>query len=213
MTKDPFWWTKYMKKWVGEVSAPKDTDQFMVDIRYGHHYHYPGCLATVKPPGVIPADAGYRELSYGEIRALKTHDGGKFEPHACVGSLGRLRSMADDGTHSLEQDITHFHTSGCSECRAIADRLEKTLEQTAIEMAVAMSGRAVRSSTGEVPIDHDWVTPENMIGDNIVVGENLVLGIHARCLGSRWEYALTTWWYHSPTVVAVFERDNLWEVH
>ena len=89
MSKDPFWRTKYMKKWVGEISTPKDTDQFMVDIRYGHHYHYPGCLATVKPPGVIPDDAGYRELSYGEIRALKTHDGGKFEPHDCVGSLGR----------------------------------------------------------------------------------------------------------------------------
>jgi len=103
------------------------------------------------------------------------------------------------------EDIDHLASSGCSTCREIAQR--------ELEEQIACMGRAVRGPTGEVPIDHDWVNPENMIGDNIVVGENLVLGIHARRLGNRWEYSLTTWWYHNPTVVAVFERDNLWEVH
>ena len=63
---------------------PKDTDLFMVDIRYGHHYHIPGCLATTKPTGIVPVGGGYRELSYGEIRAIRTHDGSLFEPDICV---------------------------------------------------------------------------------------------------------------------------------
>ena len=131
------------------MSIPKDTDQFLVDIRHGHHYHVRGCLATTRYLDE------YRKLSYGEIRAIRTYDGEVFEPDVCVR----------------------------------------------------------RDPVKQVPIiAHDWVSPENMIGDNIVVGENLVLGIHAHRVGRRWEYAMTTWWYHVPTVVAVFERDNLWEV-
>lgn len=80
------------------------------------------------------------------------------------------------------------------------------------EMAVAVEGRAVRGPVGRAPLLADWVTPDNMIGDNIVVGEDIVLGIHAQQVGNLWRYALTKWWYHSPTVIAVFEDDRLEEV-
>ena len=56
--------------------TPKDTDQFLVDIGHGHHYHIKECMAT--------RQGDYRELSYGEIRAIRTYDGHKFEPDICV---------------------------------------------------------------------------------------------------------------------------------
>ena len=74
-----------------KMITPKDTDRFLVDVNYGHHYHRAGCLATVKPPGIIPLDAGYRELSYGEIKAIRTHDGHVFEPDICVLSPSDFR--------------------------------------------------------------------------------------------------------------------------
>ena len=64
--------------------TPKDTDRFLVDINHGYHYHRAGCLVTVKPMGPIPPDVGYRELSYGEIKAIRTYDGHVFEPDVCV---------------------------------------------------------------------------------------------------------------------------------
>ncbi len=95
---------------------PKDTDQFLVDIQHGTHYHVAGCPATTYPP------ADYTELSYGEIRAIQTHRDGSFEIHACV----RLRYPF--GVRSIEHDLLHLRTAGCSECRAIADRLAATSE-------------------------------------------------------------------------------------
>lgn len=58
--------------------TPKDTDLFLVDIGHGHHYHVKGCVATNNSQGF------YRELSYGEIRSIRTHDRQKFEPDICV---------------------------------------------------------------------------------------------------------------------------------
>ena len=60
------------------MKPSKDTEQFLVDLGHGHHYHVKGCIATVTPQGE------YRELSYGEIRAIRAHDGTPFEPDICV---------------------------------------------------------------------------------------------------------------------------------
>jgi hypothetical protein len=57
---------------------PKDTDLFLVDIEHGHHYHNKGCVAANNTRG------DYKELSYREIKALRTHDGQDFEPDICV---------------------------------------------------------------------------------------------------------------------------------
>lgn len=61
------------------MNTPKDTDQFLVDAEHGIHYHAAGCLATTYSPL-----AKYVKLSYGEIRAIRTHKGELFIAHDCV---------------------------------------------------------------------------------------------------------------------------------
>ena len=53
-----------------------------------------------------------------------------------------------------------------------------------------------------------WEDSDTLIGDHPVV-EGEVLGIHARFRDGYWEYALTSWWYGHPTLVALFCLNSL----
>jgi len=92
--------------------TPKDTDQFLVDLEYGHHYHVRGCIVTNRFPNK------YRELSYGEIRALQTSNGELFEPDICItqdlialsGRAVRGTNLSDD-TYQLVKSIAKWVAS------------------------------------------------------------------------------------------------------
>ncbi len=63
------------------MNEPLDSDKFLVDTRYGNHYHTPDCEIISM---VVSPLANYVELSYSEIKNLKTNSGNRFAPHGCI---------------------------------------------------------------------------------------------------------------------------------
>ena len=71
------------------VPWPSDNDRFLVDVRYGNHYHVAGCMVIDRGP-----HGSYQGMSLAEIRGLRTSRGDRFAPDACVQVEGRKRAVA-----------------------------------------------------------------------------------------------------------------------